>query len=36
MGKGKTIEWVVEDKWALKIRRGEAKAAQSGRRSHKQ
>jgi antitoxin component of MazEF toxin-antitoxin module len=25
--KGETIEWVVEDKWTLKIRRGEAKAA---------
>jgi hypothetical protein len=34
MEKGETIEWVVEDKWALKIRRGEAKAAQAGRRSH--
>ena len=34
MGKGETIEWVVEDKWTLKIRRGEAKAAQAGRRSH--
>jgi hypothetical protein len=25
---------VVEDKWTLKIRRGEAKAAQAHRRSH--
>jgi hypothetical protein len=32
--KGETIEWVVEDKWTLKIRRGEAKAAQARRRSH--
>jgi hypothetical protein len=30
--KGETIEWVVEDKWTLKIRRGEAQAAQVGRR----
>jgi hypothetical protein len=30
--KGETIEWVVEDKWTLKIRRGEAKAAQARRR----
>jgi hypothetical protein len=34
MKKGETIEWVVEDKWTLKIRRGEAKAAQAHRRSH--
>jgi hypothetical protein len=32
--KGETIEWVVEDKWTLKIRRGEGKAAQARRRSH--
>jgi hypothetical protein len=32
--KSETIEWVVEDKWTLKIRRGEAKAAQARRRSH--
>jgi len=32
--KGETIEWVVEDKWTLKVRRGEAKAAQGRRRSH--
>jgi hypothetical protein len=32
MEKGETIEWVVEDKWTLRIRRGEAKLAQ--RRSH--
>jgi hypothetical protein len=32
--KGETIEWVVEDKWTLKIRRGEAKGAQARRRSH--
>lgn len=32
--KGETIEWVVEDKWTLKIRRGEAKSAPAHRRSH--
>jgi hypothetical protein len=32
--KGETIEWVVEDKWTLRVRRGEAKAAQARRRSH--
>ena len=32
--KGETIEWVVEDKWTLTVRRGEAKAAQARRRSH--
>jgi hypothetical protein len=32
--KGETIEWVVEDKWTLKIRRGEAQGAQGRRRSH--
>jgi hypothetical protein len=34
IAKGETIEWVVEDKWTLKIRRGEAQAAQAGRRCH--
>jgi hypothetical protein len=34
MEKGETIEWVVEDKWTLKIRRGEAQAAQAGRSRH--
>jgi len=34
IAKGETIEWVVEDKWTLKIRRGEAQAAQARRRSH--
>ncbi|MCJ7494302.1 MAG: hypothetical protein MUP68_08700 [Deltaproteobacteria bacterium] len=34
MEKSETIEWVVEDKWTLKVRRGEAKAAQAQRRSH--
>ena len=32
--KGETIEWVVEDKWTLRIRRGEARSAQASRRSH--
>jgi len=32
--KGETIEWVVEDKWTLRIRRGEAQSAQAPRRSH--
>jgi hypothetical protein len=32
--KGETIEWVVEDKWTLKIRRREAKAAQAQRGRH--
>jgi len=34
MEKGETIEWVVEDKWTLRIRRGEAQLAQSSRRPH--
>ena len=34
MGKGETIEWVVEDKWTLRIRRGEAQAVEASRRSH--
>ncbi len=34
MEKGETIEWVVEDKWTLKIRRSEAKAGQVRGRSH--
>lgn len=34
MEKGERIEWVVEDKWTLRIRRGEAQsAAQGSRRS---
>jgi len=32
--KGETIEWVVEDKWTLKVRRGEAQAAQARRKRH--
>ena len=34
MEKGETIEWVVEDKWTLRVRRGEARAAQRQRRAH--
>ena len=34
MEKSETIEWVVEDKWTLRVSRGEAKAAQAQRRSH--
>jgi hypothetical protein len=34
MEKGETIEWVVEDKWTLKVRRVEGRAAQTERRSH--
>jgi hypothetical protein len=34
MEKGETIEWVVEDKWTLKVRRGEAQAARTRRKSH--
>ena len=36
MEKGETIEWVVEDKWTLRVRRGEARAAQRQRRSHEE
>jgi antitoxin component of MazEF toxin-antitoxin module len=32
MNKGETIEWVVEDKWTLRITRPEARTA--SRRSH--
>ena len=34
MNKGESLEWVVEDKWTLTIRRGEARSAQASRRSH--
>ena len=34
MEKGETIEWVVEDKWTLKVRRGEAQAVQTRRKRH--
>jgi hypothetical protein len=34
MGKGETIEWVVEDKWTLRVRRIEAKEGRAQRRSH--
>jgi hypothetical protein len=32
--KGETIEWVVEDKWTLSVRRVEARQTQAQRRSH--
>lgn len=34
MEKGETIEWVVEDKWTLRVRRAEARATQTEGRSH--
>jgi len=34
MQKGETIEWIVEDKWTLRITRTEARSAQTSRRSH--
>ena len=34
MGKGETIEWVVEDKWTLRVRRIEAEEGRAQRRSH--
>jgi hypothetical protein len=34
MDKGETIEWVVEDKWTLRIQRSEARRAHVPRRSH--
>jgi hypothetical protein len=34
MEKGETIEWVVEDKWTLRVRRIEAEEARAQRRSH--
>ena len=34
MEKGETIEWVVEDKWTLRVRRVEARRAQAQGRSH--
>lgn len=35
MEKGETIEWVVQDKWTLSIRRIEAREAQPRRRPHR-
>ena len=32
--KGETIEWVVQDKWTLSVRRVEARQTQLPRRSH--
>jgi len=34
MQKGETLEWVVEDKWTLRITRAETRSAQASRRSH--
>lgn len=34
MEKGETIEWVVQDKWTLSIRRVESRQTQAQRRSH--
>jgi len=32
--KGETIEWVVQDKWTLSVRRVEARQTKPQRRSH--
>ncbi len=32
--KGETIEWIVEDKWSLRVKRIEAPSVQTQRRSH--
>jgi hypothetical protein len=34
MEKGETIEWVVQDKWSLSVKRVEARQTRSSRRSH--
>ncbi len=34
MEKGETIEWVVEDRWTLRIKRVEAQSAQKSGGSH--
>jgi hypothetical protein len=34
MQKGETIEWVVEDKWTLRVKRTDVPSAQAQRRSH--
>ena len=34
MEKGETIEWVVQDKWTLSVRRVEARQARPPRMSH--
>jgi hypothetical protein len=34
MEKGESIEWVVQDKWTLSIKRVETSQPQSQRRSH--
>ena len=32
--KGETVEWVVQDKWTLNVRRVEARQTQPQRRAH--
>ena len=34
MEKGETIEWVVEDKWTLRVRRTGVQSTQAQRRFH--
>ncbi len=34
MAKGETIEWVVQDKWTLSVRRVDARPTQAQRRPH--
>ena len=34
MEKGETIEWVVEDKWTLRVKRVDAQTTQAQRRFH--
>ena len=34
MEKGETIEWVVQDKWTLSVRRVDPRQTQPQRRSH--
>jgi len=34
MEKGEAIEWIVQDKWTLSVRRVEAQQAQAQQRSH--
>jgi hypothetical protein len=34
MEKGETIEWIVQDKWTLTVKRIAGDKAQAGRRTH--
>ena len=34
MEKGETIEWIVQDKWTLTVKRIAGDKAQTGRRTH--